>query len=113
VTSNDATAPDPVLHWAAIAAHARREHGARWATDQEALHAVIGAFDSILPTDYGYRPLDGSIRPRTDVPAGRPPTWRDHQALGCAIATLAALPPPCDLEVIYRTENIVARVPRP
>jgi hypothetical protein len=108
VTSNDTTSPDPALHWTAIVAHARREHGARWATDLEALHAVIGAFDSVMPTDYGYRPQDGSIRPRDGIPAARLLTWRDPQMLGCAIATLAAGSPPCDLAALYGTENIIA-----
>jgi hypothetical protein len=33
VTTDDTTAPDPVLRWAATAAHARVEHGTRWAID--------------------------------------------------------------------------------
>jgi hypothetical protein len=114
VTTGNTTAPDPVLHWAAIAAHAWAEHGTRWATDTDAVTAIIAAFDAILPSNWGYNAADGSIRPRPGDPPGPLLAWRDPQMLGCTIATLAAHLSACDLQAIYGTETIiVARTPPP
>jgi hypothetical protein len=110
--TTDASAPDPALHWAAIAAHARAEHGARWATDADALTAIIGAFDGILPDGHGYHAAHGASRPSTSP--GPPLAWRDPRMLGCVIAALATRPRACDFQAICGTENIIiARMPPP
>jgi hypothetical protein len=112
VTTDDTSSSDPTLHWTAIAAHARAEHGAHWATDTDTLTAIIGAFDGILPDGYGYHAAHGASRP--GAPAGPLLAWRDPRMLGCAIAALATGPRACDLQSIYGTENIIiARTPPP
>jgi hypothetical protein len=114
VTTDSTTAPDPLLHWTAIAEHARDHHGANWATSERAMHAIIGAFDSILPDGADYDHRDGAIRPADDddedegTEAAALPRWGDTQLLSCMIAALATSPPACDLEAIYGTETFVA-----
>jgi hypothetical protein len=103
---------DPVLHWTAIAAHARDHHGARWATAQEAEDAIIGAFDSILPKDCDYDRRDGAIHPDEDHPDTPLPRW-DNQILACMIAALATNPPACAVEVIYNTQTIAGQAAAP
>jgi hypothetical protein len=99
---------DPVLHWIAIAEHARDHHGARWATDEEAEDAITGAFDSILPKGCDYDHRDGAIHPDEDHPDATLPSW-DNQMLACMVAALAASLPACALEVIYDTQTIVGQ----
>jgi hypothetical protein len=111
VTTDSTTTPDPVLHWTAIAAHARDYHGASWATDEQACNAIVGAFDSILPNGSDYDHHDGAIRPAAaedDTDVAVLPRWGDTQLLSCMIAALATNPPACALEVIYGTETFVA-----
>jgi hypothetical protein len=100
---------DPVLHWTAIAEHARRYHGASWATAEQACDAVTGAFDSILPKGCDYNYLDGCIHPDEDHPDAALPRWNDPELLGCMVAALATSPPACALEVIYDTQTIVGQ----
>lgn len=111
MTTDSTTAPDPVLHWTAIAEHARDHHGADWATDEQACGAIVGAFDAILPNGSDYDHRDGAIRPaddEEDTEAAALPRWGDPQLLSCMIAALATSPPACDLEAIYGTETFVA-----
>jgi hypothetical protein len=107
MTSSDTTAPDPDLHWTVIADHARTQHGARWATDHDAITAIIGAFDGILPAGYGYHPVTG-IGHVPHLPAGQHPAWEDPDMLTCVIARLATGPDCCPLQTLAGTENLLA-----
>jgi hypothetical protein len=102
---------DPVLHWRAIAEHARRYHGATFASDDKACDEITGAFDSILPRGCDYNHHDGTIIPAEHRPDTPLPTWGDTQLLACMIAALATSPPQCALEVIYDTQTIVGPPP--
>jgi hypothetical protein len=99
---------DPLLIWTAIAEHARQEHGARWASDAEAVTAIVGAFDAILPTACGYDLSSGTVAATGSPQAARMPGWADTQILACTVAALATAPRTCDLQALYLTENLVA-----
>lgn len=99
---------DPLLRWTSIADHARTAHGARWASDDEAIRAIVGAFDAVLPTACGYNPSAGviGISDSRTTPVLR--GWDDVQMLACTVAALAAALPACDLQSLFQTENLVA-----
>jgi hypothetical protein len=113
VTASNTTVPDPLLHWIAIAEHARDHHGASWASDEQACNAITGAFDSILPDSADYDHHTGTICPAEDHTDADLPRWGDTQLLSCMIAALATSPPDCDLETIYGTATFVAWRPPP
>ncbi len=99
---------DPILRWTSIAEHARAAHGARWANDTEAINAIIGAFDAILPTGCGYSPVTGVIdADDSEAVPGRQGS-NDPPMLACAVASLAVALPECDLEVLHQTETLAA-----
>jgi hypothetical protein len=101
---------DPLLRWESIADHARTQHAARWASDDAALTAIVGAFDAILPDGFGYDPMTGAIDTEYSHAAPVPPVWSDVQMLACTIAALAGALPACDLQALHGTENFAARL---
>jgi hypothetical protein len=105
-------ASDPLLRWDAITAHARDHHHHTWPTDHDAITAITGAFDGIIPTSCWYTPEEGTI---SAPPPPAPPPWSlartDPQALNCIIAVLAASPADCDLQDIYN--EITFALPQP
>jgi hypothetical protein len=110
-----ALASHPLLRWDAIAAHARDHHHPSWPTDDDALAAVTGAVEAVIPGDCDYDPATGTIATRPlPAPPDWAPVWDDPQLLNCTIATLAASPPECDLQDIYDEDTIIApRLPEP
>lgn len=99
---------NPLLRWVAVAEHARAAHGARWASDEDAVRAVVGAFDGILPSACGYSPATGVIATCNSQAVAVLGGWGDVPRLACAVAALAASLPSCDLEALLGTRNLVA-----